>query len=1159
MSSLRLILTSLAYHWRIHLAVALGVAAATAVLTGALLVGDSMRGSLRDLTLERLGRIDEVLVTQRFFRTKLAEELAAEPEFSQHFTAAVPAILLQASVENPSPDHPARAGRVNLVGCDRRFWELFPKGPAKPPEGRQIVLNEPLAQQLGVGVGDPVILRLPRLASIPADSPLGRKKETIQSLRLTVSQIVPATGAGRFDLRPSQQLPRNALVSLDGLGERLERSGQANMLLVAGNTADTASPPDADSLLERILKPSLADDGIRVERTRLGYLNITSERMLLEPAVEEAILTALDGQTVQPSLTYLANSIACGQRQIPYSTITAVNFATEPPLGPILTPEGTPIGRLGDDEIVLNTWAAEDLQAKPGDRIQVTYFEPDSLDGEVRERTAEFRLAAITPLAGAAADPAFTPEVPGVTDQASIADWNPPFPFDAKRIRKKDEAYWDAHRATPKAFVSLSAGEKLWASRLGKTTSLRVAPSRDVEAIRATVRNAVAPHLGFDFQPVKRQGLAAAAGTTPFSVLFLGFSFFIILAAVMLVAILFRLGIETRASQVGILLAIGWGQRRISRLFAVEGLLVAGLGGLVGVAAGIGYAALMLTGLQTWWLEAIVTPFLRLHITSVSLAIGYLSGVVVAFAAVAWSVRSLGRLAPRQLLAGVTSEVSTGGRSGRKGREKSQSGSLGSSPHPSPLPKGEGMSRKLAWGLCVGALVLSLAALALGEELRAGAFFGAGSLMLAAGLTAVWRCLRTGATGPAVVAGSGNLARLAMRNAARNPGRSALTIGAIAAAAFLIVSVSAFRLDPASQGPSYSSGNGGFGLVAESDLPVYYDPNTPAGQAELGFAADDSATLEDTKVFPLRVKSGEDASCLNLYRPRQPRILGASDGFVQRGGFAFSAQQAGDESTARNPWLLLSRELPQQQNLEKVPRVPAILDEATAKYSLHLWRGVGETLDITDGHGQPLRLEVVGLLKNSLFQGDVLISEKDFRRYFPESGGYRFFLVESPSLKQAAVQDVLQRVLGDYGLAAESTGQRLSRLLAVQNTYLSTFQTLGGLGLLLGTFGLAAVELRNVLERRGELALLRAVGFRRWTLAWLVMLENGLLLLAGLGCGVLAAAVAVLPHFLLGGAAIPWMSLTATLLVVLVVGLLAGLAAVRAALAAPVLGTLREE
>ena len=107
-----------------NLAVACGVAAATAVLTGALLVGDSMRGSLRRLTLDRLGRIDEVLVADRFFRAKLADELAAEPGFSRRAAAAVPLILLRGSVETADPQSPARADQVNLIGSDGRFLEL---------------------------------------------------------------------------------------------------------------------------------------------------------------------------------------------------------------------------------------------------------------------------------------------------------------------------------------------------------------------------------------------------------------------------------------------------------------------------------------------------------------------------------------------------------------------------------------------------------------------------------------------------------------------------------------------------------------------------------------------------------------------------------------------------------------------------------------------------------------------------------------------------------------------------------------------------------------------------------------------------------------------------------------------------------------------------
>src|SRR3954470_22636383 len=104
MSSFSVITKSLAHHWRIHAAVALGVAAATAVLTGALVIGDSVRGSLRHLVLDRLGQIDQMLVVDRFFRQQLAAELAAQPEFKRHYSSATPAIIFPAAtVQSDAP------------------------------------------------------------------------------------------------------------------------------------------------------------------------------------------------------------------------------------------------------------------------------------------------------------------------------------------------------------------------------------------------------------------------------------------------------------------------------------------------------------------------------------------------------------------------------------------------------------------------------------------------------------------------------------------------------------------------------------------------------------------------------------------------------------------------------------------------------------------------------------------------------------------------------------------------------------------------------------------------------------------------------------------------------------------------------------------------
>lgn len=1127
MNHWRLIRRGLSHHARAHLAVALGVVAGTAVLTGALLVGDSVRGSLRGLTLERLGRIDSVLVVDRFFRTGLADELAAEEEFRQTFDAALPAILLRGSLEEPGAGR--RANQVDIIGCDERFWSLGDGGPARLPGLNEVVLNRPLAEQLQVDVGDEVIVRFPQPSDIPADSALGRKSETVQSRRLEVVDIVSAQGLGRFGLRPNQQLPQNAFVDLATLQSALDVPEKANAILVAAPTSEPVSAA-ADDTLNRWLQPRLADYGLRLEQTDRGYLQLTSQRMLLEPAVVDAAQEALAELQPHGAFTYLANEIRHGERSIPYSTITALELASEPPLGPFRADGGDEIVALEDDEILLNDWAADDLGAQPGDEIELTFFEPESTHGEVRERTATFRLRGIVPLDGPAGDADFTPELKGVTDEESIADWDPPFPFEAGRIRSADEEYWDTYRATPKAFISLSAGQALWGSRFGRLTLLRMNPPPEETPVeQLATRLELDPEaLGFDFQPVKRQGLQASAGTTPFNALFLGFSFFLIASALMLVVLLFRLGVENRAAEVGLLAAVGWSQRRIQGLLLGEGLIVAVAGAIVGVGVGVAYAWLMLAGLRTFWLAAVTTPFLQLHVTLASLLLGGLCGAAMSVVGQWWALRQMKGVAVRRLLDGQIQ------------------------PALAAFSPPAAWSRWLVWGALAAALVLALFAGRMTDEAQAGAFFGSGALVLTALLTFAWRRLRGGPTGPLVAVGGAPLPRLAVRNSGRNPGRTTLSIGLVASASFLIVAISAFRLDPPETAARRDSGTGGFALIGESDQPIYQHIND---FDQLGLSTQAVQDLDQTRITPLPVRPGDDASCLNLYQPGRPRVVGVTPSLIERGGFSWGATAAETPAERDNPWLLLNR--PPRTDESGTPLVPVIIDQNTAIYSLHLYDGVGARYSIDDGRGGTMSLVVVGLLKNSLFQGDLLVGEAPFREYFPDVNGYRLFLVDAPEERVEQVEQHLERAWGDYGWAAERTTTRLAGFFAVQNTYLSTFQSLGGLGLLLGTFGLAVVELRNVLERRGELALLRATGFRRARLAVLVLWENALLLLAGLAVGIVSAAVAVVPHFILGQAQVPWLSLVATLGLVAIVGLVASLAAVRAMLVAPLLPALR--
>lgn len=1158
-SAWRLMWASLVYHWRTNAAVALGVMAGTAVLTGALLVGDSVRGSLRRLTLERLGRIDEVLVTDRFFRQELADELAAKPAFRELYVEAQPVILLQAAVRrvNVAPgDLPPGALRqvnhVTLVGCMPAFWSLSDDRAADPPTGvpkeDEIVLNAPLARLLGVARGAAVDLAvvLPSAADIPRDSALGKKRETSRQKNFTLAAVVPALGMGRFSLSPSQQTPLVAYVNLAEL-QSGTWSGKANTILVAGRDADRTPAADEHDRLQRMLSPTLADYGLKVQvAENREYLNLLSERMMLDPEAEASALRACAGDHPQPVLTYLANTIAAGDKQIPYSTITALDLTTQPPLGPFRSTSDQPIEPIEDRKIVLNEWAAQKLGVQPGAEVRLDYFEPESTHGQARERSTSLTLAAIASLTDPATNPAadrgFTPTVKGLTDADSINNWEAPFPFDKQRVQPDDEQYWDDYGPTPKAFVSLAAGRRLWASRFGQTTSIRVPLTASLT--RESVERRWQPdpvRMGFEFRPLKRLGLQVAAGTTPFNLLFLGFSMFIIAAAVLLVALLFRLGIEQRAREVGILLATGWRIAQVRRLLLGEGLIVALLGGLAGTALGVGYAWLMLAGLRTMWVAAITSPFLQLCVGETSLLVGFASGVVVSLLAIAWSVRHLKHVSVRRLLANQTEESGVG--QTRRAR----------------------LSLGVAAGSIVLAIGVSIAALRLGGEAQAGAFFGAGALVLTAALSLVWSALRSGHTGSLVTTGGWPLPRLALRNGTRHPSRSALAIGLVAAASFLIVAISAFHLAAPDDPARRDTGTGGFALVAESDLPVYLDINAQAAVArepkneavpDLPFTTPEGEALRGARVLALRVHAGDDASCLNLYQPTQPRVLGVPEEMIQRGGFVWADSAAQSPAERANPWLLLNQPLPPTDAGQ--PVTPIVLDAATATYSLHL-SGVGARYVLADGRGHARTFEVVGLLANSLFQGAVLMSEPAFTQNFPDEGGYRFFLIEAPAAEVPQVSAALGNALGEpFGFDVQSAAERLEAFLAVQNTYLSTFQSLGGLGLLLGTFGLATVQLRNVLERRSELALMRAAGFRRGQLARLVMWENAALLLGGLGVGVVAAVVAVAPH-LGSDASIPWRSLAATLGLVAAVGLAAGLAAVRAVLRAPLLDALRGE
>jgi ABC-type lipoprotein release transport system permease subunit len=1121
MTTRGLVLRNLRHFWRTNLAVIAGVAVAVAVLAGALLVGDSVRGSLRALVLERLGRTDRVVLSDGFFREALAGDLESDPGFRAAFTGAAPILVMQGLVTEQASGR--RASKVQVYGVDDRFWR-FHQLTRSAPANRDALLSRALAADVGAADGSTVLLRLETPSAIPIESVHGQKDDLGRTIRLTVRGVVGAEDMGDFSIRPQQGAVRAVFVPLRRLQQDLDLRGKANAVLVSDRPGAIAE--DATTLLQMIVKKRAALEDYGLSLRLLDHergIAVEAAAGVIDPARATAVDQAakLADTIPRPVFTYLANTIRSGSREVPYSLVSAAYLPSIVP--PLAMEQPASATR---PPIVLNDWTARDLGVAVGAPVTLEYYvwrEPGSLD----TRTAEFTVGAVVPMDGAALDRDLAPVYPGITEADTLGDWNPPFPIDLKRVRPKDEDYWKEYRTTPKAFISFESGRDLWHTRYGDRTSVRLIPraGQSLEEARdrfTTLFLAAADPaaIGIVARAVREDALSASRGSTDFGEYFVYFSFFLVASALVLAALFFRLGVEQRAREVGLLRSVGYGAGRVRRLFMAEGLLLAGLGSAVGIAGAVVYGGLMMLGLRTWWSGAVGTQALTLYVSPVSLAAGAAGAIVAAMACIWWTLRGLSRLSERALLAGYVEDdrSSIRGGSARKWRAV--------------------MPQVLATLFLLLGVVL-MAGAGTGRIDRSGAFFGAGAAILIASLCVVtWR-LRA----PSAVT-EPTIRRLGFRNATERPGRSVLAIAVIASATFILISVDAFRRG-AIDASDRQSGTGGYSLLVDLLVPLVHDPNARDGRELLGVPEGGTLSID-----PLRVLPGEDASCLNLYEPTNPRILGVSRRVIDSGRFAFQESLAATDGDRANPWRLLLPEV-------KDGVVPVAADANSMTYVLH--KKLGDDIVITRG-AQQIRLRLVAALRDSVFQSELLMSDANFVRLFPEEQGYRLLLVDAPAGQADRVAQDIERTAGDLGADAIPTAQRLAEFHAVENTYLSTFQALGGLGLLVGTIGLAAVLLRNVLERRREIALLRAVGYARSDLFRMVAAENAVLLGCGLLVGAVSAFIAIAPAAVERGVRLPvGLGGVALLFAVVGAGLLSSVLATRAAWRESLLSALRSE
>ncbi|MHC4559629.1 MAG: ABC transporter permease, partial [Planctomycetota bacterium] len=1005
-----------------------------------------------------------------------ANELAAE------LNTTVAAVLQVRGLISDSTDT-RRANRIEVLGVDQQFLRI---GSGQTPFGddwsETIILNEPLAAKLDVGPGDEVVLRIEKPGMMPRDVPLTPDSDLSTAYRLKIKAVASESEFGRFSLQANQVAPLNVFVPMQWLQEKLGRNELTNMMLIAANPNENITLGTTSKAIKKCWQ--LADAGLELRRLeQRDVLEMRSKRIFIDESLAEAVMSAGDGAV--GILTYFVNELRLGNKTTPYSMVTA--------MGPSVNANSIIPTDMQDNEILINQWLADDLEAEVGDSIELSYFVLTPLR-KLQEEKSSFRIRAILPMNNPAMDPNLMPDFPGLADADNCRDWDPGIAIDLDKIRERDEDYWDQYRGTPKAFVTLSAGRNMWANRYGNSTAVRYPLIIESgENITKRLLNIVDPaSVGLFFQSVRARGIKAGDQATDFGQLFLGLSMFLIMAAVVLMGLVFVFGVENRNKQIGMLLAVGFSPKLVRRLLLIEGGILAIIGAIVGTAAALLYTKTMIYGLSTAWTAAVGGSRILFHAKLSTLVAGAAGAVVISMIAIWLTLRKQVSRTARELLAGGIESQFLTTRSVSKGK----------------------LGLWIAAVTAIGAVLLLVLVGAGDSSAVSMAFFGAGALLLTAGLGLTHALLK-------IVAGSWNktmtsLAGLGLRNSTRRSGRSLAVVGLLACGIFLVIAVGANKKEPTTQVQKRNSGTGGFVLFGESAIGILHDLNSESGRQSMGL---DDKSLEGVQVVQLRVNDGDDASCFNLNRAQRPRLLGVQPNQLQkRGAFGFTdvIESAGKEEA----WDLLNRDLGEDV-------VPAIGDYATIFWALG--KSVGDELEYSDEKGKHFRLRLVGMLKNSILQGSLVIAEDEFVRRFPSEDGYRMFLMDCEKKKSDIVMNKLSYGLKDFGLELTQTQHRLAKFNTVENTYLSIFQLLGGLGLILGSLGLGLVVLRNVLERRGEFAMLQAVGFNKISLRKLVFHEHSGLMLCGLACGIIAALVAVGPALKSPGTHGAYISLVVTI------------------------------
>jgi putative ABC transport system permease protein len=1063
---------SLIFNRKGSIQLALVILVLTAVITGSLMTGSSVRRSLGRTSVEKLGNTGiEVGSGLRYIDPSLPPRLGLITK-----TPVTGLLEINGSCQNLSSGQSAPG--VSILAVDEDFFTFHGNNTTRQGSG-EAVINEKLADYLGLKPGDYLVIHFSSISEVPANAPFSPDQGNVQSVALKVSCIIGSEQSGNFSLGISQVYPLNVFVSRADLRDASGNPPKINRILFDFRHGLAVSKVYND--LREVLLPR--DIGLDLHRIgKCGCYELTSGRLFIDTQVADDIMKAVPGSF--PILTYLCNSFRVKDKMTPYSFVSA--------LPPQLYPQ------LKDtDGVYINRWLADDLGAAEGDTLEISWYAADEMN-HLAVKDTSLVTAGIEPVDGPLADSLLMPMFPGIAGRESCTGWDAGNYVDIRLIRRKDEDYWDRYRGTPKAFVAYGIGRKLWGSNFGPATAIRFMQSISGDQIEEMLRGAIDPeNAGFVISDLREESRRAASEGVDFSTLFLGLSFFLVIASVLLLILVVSSYYDARKENVALLYSLGFTTKWIGNFILADSLAVVFTGAIGGAFAGWLFNMLIIKALNSVWQGAVQTGTLSAHFDMMPVLAGSL--VTMLIAGIILKVKSGALL--RNFYLKKAAEMK------RPSLRKNSIFLAGSAilAAACELASFVVSSRPVLFSFCAGVLVfVSLIFLWRHLYLRLPGK-SAGQIRTRSQLSSVFYSFSSSqAVTPAVFIAAGLFA-------------------------MVITGINKLGINESSLGRK--GGTGGFNLWGETAIPVKDDLNSAAFRKANGL---DDPELEHIKIVQCLRSSGNDASCLNLNHITAPPLLGVVPyEFSSRGAFSFTGNLKAPR--AETPWDLLN--YPPTGNT-----IYGIADQTVLEYGLKL--KIGDTLRIRSETGQPLNIVISAALRSSVFQGYVLTGRQNLSFFFPSLSGSQVFLADGDTAMTGLYQAALNDRLSPYSARFEPASRRLESFFVVTNTYLAVFSVLGGIGMVLGVIGLGIVLVRNFSQRKKEYAIMTAAGFPLNDIKKMIFREHVKILISGVVTGFFPAILAT-SRSLDFGSGIPWATILIMVALITATGIVASAIALR--------------